>query len=141
MMVDSVDLTGGCNCGAVRYRVEGAPLVVAACHCTQCRRQSGAAYSVNLVVRAKTMTVEGDLASWTDTDTESGTPLARQYCASCGSPIRSAPSAAPGIFALKAGTLDDPAPFAPTLHLWTASKLPWVTIPDGVLQFERGAPA
>lgn len=139
-MEDTTCLTGGCNCGAVRYRVESRPLVVAACHCSQCRRQSGAAYSVNLVVRAKTMTVEGELSSWIDTDTESGAPLSRDYCAQCGSPVRSAPSAAPGIFALKAGTLDDPASFAPAMHLWTASKLPWVTIPDGVQQFERGAP-
>lgn len=139
-MEDGTCLTGGCNCGAVRYRVESRPLVVAACHCSQCRRQSGAAYSVNLVVRAKTMTVEGELSSWIDTDTESGAPLSRDYCAQCGSPIRSTPSAAPGICALKAGTLDDPASFAPAMHLWTASKLPWVTIPDGVQQFERGAP-
>lgn len=139
-MEDGTCLTGGCNCGAVRYRIDSAPLAVAACHCSQCRRQSGAAYSVNLVVRAKTMTVEGELSSWTDTDTESGSPLSRDYCAQCGSPIRSAPSAAPGIFALKAGTLDDPAPFAPTIHLWTSSKLPWVAIPDGVQQFERNAP-
>lgn len=132
---------GGCNCGAVRYRIEGRPLAVAACHCTQCRRQSGAAYSVNLVVRAKDMTVEGPLKSWIDTDTESGAPLAREFCGSCGSPIRSAPSASPGIFAVKGGTLDNPAPFAPAIHIWTASKLPWVVIPEGLPQFEHGAQA
>ncbi len=133
-------MTGGCNCGAVRYRVDSSPLAVAACHCSQCRRQSGAAYSVNLVVRARTMTVTGELSAWTDTDTESGAPLAREFCARCGSPVRSVPSASPGIVALKAGTLDDPAPFAPSVHLWTSSKLPWVAVPEDVQQFERGVP-
>lgn len=140
-MEENPSLTGGCNCGAVRYRIESVPLAVAACHCRQCRRQSGAAYSVNLVVRAKAMTIEGSVASWTDNDTESGAPLAREYCAGCGSPIRSVPSSSPGIVAVKAGTLDDPAPFSPGLHIWTSSKLPWVTIPDGLPQFEHGAQA
>ena len=140
-MDENPSFTGGCNCGAVRYRIESAPITVAACHCRQCRRQSGAAFSVNLVVRAKTMTIEGDVASWTDTDTESAAPLAREYCAACGSPIRSVPSSSPGIVAVKAGTLDDAAPFAPALHIWTSSKLPWVTIPKGLPQFERGTQA
>lgn len=139
-MAEFRTLSGGCNCRAVRYVISSPPLAVAACHCTQCRRQSGAAYSINLVVRAQSMTVTGEMTTWTETDTESGAPLGRQFCPLCGSPIRSVPSGAPGIVALKAGTLDDPAPFTPTVHLWTSSKLPWVDVPDGVPQFERGVP-
>ena len=140
-MAEDRPITGGCNCGSVRYEITAPPLVVAACHCSQCRRQSGAAYSVNLIVRSKAMRVEGKTTVWTDTDTESGSPLAREYCGRCGSPIRSVPSSAPGIVAVKAGTLDYPAPFAPTIHLWTMSKLPWVSIPDGLTTFEKGASA
>lgn len=134
-------LTGACNCGAVRYRVESKPLVVAACHCSQCRRQSGAAYSVNVIVKLRDMTVEGELASWADTNTESGAPVAREFCATCGSPIRSLPAASPGIAAVKAGTLDYPASFAPSIHIWMASRLPWVTVAEGLPQFERGPKA
>ncbi len=130
--------TGGCNCGGVRYKIDGAPLMVAACHCTQCRRQSGAAYSINVIVKLKNMTVEGGLTSWADADTESGAPVTREFCATCGSPIRSLPAASPGIAAVKAGTIDDPAQFAPAMHIWTASKLPWVTVPEGLPQYERG---
>ena len=140
-MAEDRPITGGCNCGSVRYEITAPPLVVAACHCSQCRRQSGAAYSVNLIVRSKAMRVEGKTTVWTDTDTESGSPLAREYCGCCGSPIRSVPSSTPGIVAVKAGTLDYPAPFAPTIHLWTMSKLPWVSIPDGLTTFEKGASA
>jgi hypothetical protein len=137
-MSEDGPLTGGCNCGHVRYALTAPPLAVVACHCTQCRRQSGAAYSVNLVVRQGTMRVDGALASWTDRDTESGAPLSREHCGRCGSPIRSVPGGAPGIVAVKAGTLDDPSPFAPTLHIWTRSKLPWIVLPEGVPTADKG---
>lgn len=134
-------LSGGCNCGAVRYEIAGAPIAVAACHCTRCRKQSGAAFSINLIVRASTMTVEGELASYLETDTESGAPIDRQFCAACGSPIRSIPTAAPKMIAIKAGGLDDPAPFPPQMHIWTRSALPWVMIPEGLPRFDKGPQA
>jgi hypothetical protein len=139
-MDEDATLTGGCNCGQVRYTLSAPPLAVVACHCTSCRKQSGATFSVNLVVRASTMAVEGELARWMDPDTESGEPLAREYCGTCGSPIRSAPSATPKFVVVKAGTLDSPDGFAPAMHIWTASKLAWVTIPEGLPQFAKGAP-
>lgn len=140
-MTEQGALTGGCNCGAVRYEIAGAPLAVIACHCTSCRRQSGAAFSVNLVVRADKMRVDGALASWMDPDTESGAPIERQFCAQCGSPVRSVPTAAPKMIALKAGTLDAPEVFAPQMHIWTRSALPWVAVPDGLPRFEKGPAA
>lgn len=131
-------LTGRCNCGAVRYVLARAPLTVVACHCTSCRYQSGAAFSVNLLVRADSMSVDGDLARWIDHDTESGEPLSREFCARCGSPIRSIPSATPKFIAVKAGTLEDATGLAPAMHIWTRSRLEWVEIPDTMPQFERG---
>lgn len=140
-MSDGPPITGGCNCRAIRYTLAAAPLAVVACHCTSCRRQSGAAYSVNLLVRAADMTVEGTLACWIDHDTESGQPLSREFCGTCGSPIRSAPSATPKFLAVKAGTLDAPDAFAPRMHIWTESRLDWVTVPDELPRFARGAQA
>lgn len=134
---DGLVLSGGCNCKAVRYRLGRAPLATIACHCINCRRQSGAAYSINLVVRASDMRVDGELATFVDGDTASGQPVERQFCGACGSPIRSLPSASPNIFAVKAGTLDDPGRFAPTMHIWTSSALPWVPIPPDIPSFER----
>ena len=130
-MTDQQTLSGGCNCGAVRYALAGAPLAVIACHCTSCRRQSGAAFSVNLIVRADAMSVEGELASYMDPDTESGAPIQRQFCAACGSPIRSVPTAAPKMIALKAGSLDAPEAFAgnqAAMTLMTAGRPPSTTL-------------
>ena len=129
-------IEGGCNCGAVRYRIEGAPLAVAACHCTRCRRQSGGAYSVNLLVSPAGMTIEGELSVFEDTDTTSGSPVLREFCGTCGSPIRSVLGANPSMVAVKVGTLDDPEPFAPGLHVFTRSKIGWVEIPGGMPQFD-----
>ncbi len=130
-------LAGGCTCGAIRYLIAAAPITVLACHCTSCRKQSGATFSVNLVVRASTMTVEGQLACWEDSDTASGVPIQRQFCGKCGSPIRSVLPASPEIILVKAGTLDAPGDFAPAMHFWTRSALPWVTIPEGAPRHEQ----
>lgn len=138
MSDEQMPLTGGCNCGAIRYVIASAPVAVAACHCTRCRRQSGAAFSVNLLVRTNDMTLEGELAAFEERDTESGMPLMREFCAGCGSPIRSVPSSSPKFVAVKAGTLDDPGPFAPAIHIWTRSKLPWVEIPQGLPSYPQG---
>lgn len=138
-MIDDVKLTGGCNCGSVRYEITAEPVAVVACHCTQCRKQSGAAYSVNLVVQADRMRIEGSPAVWEDHATNSGALLLREFCGACGSPIRSVPFESMFV-AVKAGTLDAPSPFVPVMHIWTRSKLDWVVIPEGLPRFEK-APA
>lgn len=135
--MSEAEIEGGCNCGAVRYRLSGEPMAVAVCHCSNCRRQSGSAFSVNVVVRADAMAVTGDLTTWEDRDTESGAPVLRQFCATCGSPIRSLSAASPKVAIVKAGTADDPGRFAPAIHVWTASALPWVDIPAEMPQFAR----
>ncbi|WP_312127339.1 GFA family protein [Brevundimonas sp.] len=134
-------LEGGCNCGAVRYSVGGKTLGVAACHCTSCRKQSGSAYSVNLVVLSNAMEVTGELSSYIDNDTESGKPVVREFCGQCGSPIRSRPEATPQIAVVKVGTLDAPAAFAPKVHIWTRSAVPWAAIPEDAIRFEKGPPS
>lgn len=132
-------IEGGCNCGAVRYRAEGDPIVVAQCHCSNCRKQSGSAFSVNLLFKASAVTQEGDLTVYEDKDTHSGNAVLRQFCGRCGSPIFSEPTDGKGLLIVKAGTLDDPAPFAPTVSVWTATALPWVTLPEGQYKVERNA--
>jgi hypothetical protein len=92
---------------------------------------------VNLLVRKADMTVHGKLASFEERETASGEPMLRDYCRSCGSPIRSVPGSTPKYVAVKAGTLDDPAPFAPQMHIWTRSKLPWVELPAGLPAFSE----
>lgn len=130
-------VTGRCNCGATTWKIAGAPLAVAACHCTNCRAQSGAAYSVNIVAKSNEVSLAGPIKTFEDKATSSGQPVLRQFCGDCGSPIQSVITANPAIVAIKAGTADYAGAFAPTLHVWTQSKLPWVEIPAGVASFAR----
>ena len=129
---------GGCICGQVRYSITGKPYAVAACHCENCRKQSGAAFSVNLIVAPAAVTITGELTGYEDSRSDSGQPVIRQFCGSCGSPIRSVPQSTPGLVAIKAGTLDDPSPHRPGMHIWASTKLDWVEIPEGVARFEKG---
>lgn len=130
-------VTGRCNCRAVTWRIDGAPVAVAACHCTNCRAQSGAAYSVNIVALAHTVSISGPIKTFEDKATSSGKPVLRQFCGECGSPIQSVLTSNAAIVAIKAGTADQPGAYAPTVHVWTDSKLPWVEIPAGVASFAR----
>ncbi|MBL8652420.1 MAG: GFA family protein [Sphingopyxis sp.] len=132
-------IEGGCNCGAIRYRAQGAPVVVAQCHCSNCRKQSGSAFSVNLLFKKDVVSHDGDLTVYEDTDTLSGNPVLRKFCGRCGSPIFSETTDGRGMLVVKAGTLDDPAPFAPTVSIWTATALPWVILPEGQYKIEKNA--
>ncbi|MET0364862.1 MAG: GFA family protein [Sphingobium sp.] len=140
-MSGDLPLTGSCNCGKVRYELHAQPFIVAACHCANCRKQSGAAHSVNLAMAAKAVTITGDLSSYEDHGEDSGQPVLREFCGHCGSPIRSTPAATPKMVAIKAGTLDDPNPYPPTVHIWTSSAVSWANIPADAPRFEKGPPA
>src|SRR5687767_3885310 len=122
-------LEGGCNCGAIRYRIEAEPVAVAQCHCRNCQRQSGSAFSVNLLVPSAAVRTEGELKTYEDRDTESGRPVLRRFCGDCGSPIYSMTTPDNGMVVVKAGTLDDPSEVTPGISLWTDSKWPWVPLP------------
>lgn len=115
---------GGCLCGAIRYAVEGEPLVVAICHCTHCQKQSGSAFSVVGAVRDGAYRQTGETKVFADT-TDSGKPLARHFCGTCGSPIVSVAASMPGLTIVKAGTLDRPADWVPTVEAYGDHAVGW----------------
>lgn len=132
-------MEGGCNCGNIRYKIEGQPVIVAQCHCKNCQRQSGSAFSVNLMVKADGVTTTGDLTTYEDRDTHSGNPVYRRFCGKCGSPIFSELSESNGMVIVKAGTLDDPTGLTPVVSVWTSTKWPWVELPEGQKGFPKNA--
>jgi hypothetical protein len=137
-MPDSTDSReGGCQCGRVRYRLEGSPIALAICHCSECQRQSGSAFGMSLIVpEASFQLVVGKPQSFTR-DADSGSTVTCYFCGSCGTRLYHDPESRPGSVNIKAGTLDDTSWLAPNLHVWTRSKQPWVPIPEGVPCFER----
>lgn len=130
--------TGGCLCGAVRYTAQGAPVMVMACHCKNCQRQSGSALSIIAAFPREAVTIEGELTAYHDTG-ESGGAVIRKFCGTCGSPVVSdIPQAQfAALLFVKTGTMDDPTGLTPTTHLWTASAQDWFAYPEGVPKVER----
>ena len=122
-------ITGHCQCGSITYSIEGDLLGQVVCHCDHCQRQSGGAFSVNLVVHESQFTVTGEMAVFEDRgEHDDGVYVLRKFCGSCGSPIVSELMEPAGILAVKAGTLDDKSVVAPGAQYWTSHQQAWVDL-------------
>jgi hypothetical protein len=135
----SFPLTGGCQCGAVRFELHAPPVVFYLCHCTTCQQQSSSAFGQSVRVRADDVIIRGEMAVF-NTGSDSGRRKRCEFCPKCGSRI--AHGRAPGgeIFNLKGGTFDDHSWLVPAGHIWTASKQPFVAIAADELQYPHQPP-
>jgi hypothetical protein len=138
----SSGLTGRCLCGAMTYRLEGEPIMTAVCHCEDCQRQTGGAFSVNVIADRDSFHIDGTtLATYTTVGTDTGQERQRQFCSACGSPLVTLLAEAPQWTIIKAGTLDDRSALAPALELWCDSAQSWVAgTSEGRGQHPRGLP-
>ncbi len=124
--------TGGCQCGEVRYEVVGPPQKLVVCHCTDCQRQSGSAFGMTLVVNeADFRLTQGEVKTFAS-KAATGRAKLGAFCSRCGTRIYHKPEWRPGTVSVKPGTLDDTGGLRPDMHIWTRSRQPWVTIPEGV---------
>lgn len=126
-------IEGGCDCQAVRYRMETAPLFVHCCHCRWCQRESGASFALNALIEADRVTNLGSDPEMVDTPSASGAGQKIARCPRCRVAVWSnyAGSGALVRF-VRVGTLDDPDLLPPDIHIFTASKQPWLQLPAGV---------
>jgi len=130
--------TGRCLCGAIKYTLTAEPAMTAVCHCTHCQRQSGAVFSTNMIIAEKDYVQTGETKVYDDTG-DSGNPVWRHFCGTCGSPLYSKIGAMPGMIAVKVGTLDDFAGLSPAIEVYTDHAAPWSTAVPGAQRFARGA--
>jgi len=125
---------GGCQCGAVRYRLTGDPMVLAMCFCSDCQAQSGSAFGMSLVMPDGGFElVKGTTKSFTR-PADSGNTIECVFCPECGTRLYHRPAAER--VNVKPGTLDDPSGLRPKLAVWTRRKPDWLAIPEGIRQFE-----
>ena len=130
--------SGGCACGAVRYRVHGRPAFGVVCHCNFCQRRLASAFSVIATFDEKYVEItQGELAECEHRSDESGRWLKMNFCQKCGTTVCHTVEFRPGMKTIAAGTFDDPNWFTIDRHIWVRSKLPWVTIPDGVSAYPK----
>jgi hypothetical protein len=130
-------LKGSCLCGGVRYQIDGEVGPMAHCYCSMCRKQHGAAFGTYVGVKAadfRWLKGEELVASY-----ESSPGGQRGFCRTCGSNL---PVLEPGAeeFFIPAGTLDDDPGVRPAVHIFVASKAPWVEIDDELPQFDEYPP-
>lgn len=125
---------GGCHCGAIRYEVQGEPVHVALCHCSDCRKSSGAPMVAWSAFTEENFRVVSGEAK---TRNSSGQSM-RSFCPECGTGVwfRNA-EALPGIVDVLAGTLDDPEAVTPFGHIQTAERIGWMAKAHELPEFER----
>ncbi|MCB2044938.1 MAG: GFA family protein [Sphingomonadaceae bacterium] len=127
---------GGCACGHVRYRVAGEPMMVHNCHCRLCQQQTGSTSVVNAFFESERIELlTGELTRHV-VQGGSGKSHTIFRCTQCGTAIWSQYSRLGSLSSgLRAGTLDDPGSVTPDVVIFTASKMPWVTLPEGIPAF------
>ena len=133
-MADGVfPLAGGCTCRAVRYRMEARPLFVHCCHCRWCQRETGASFALNAMIEADRVTLLAGEPELVDTPSESGRGQKIARCPKCRIAVWSHyAGAGPTVCFVRVGTLDQPDHLPPDIHIFTASKQPWVVLAPGV---------
>jgi len=131
--------SGGCACGAVRYRVYGKPTFTTVCHCRFCQRRLASAFAVIASFDEQSVEfTQGKLAECEHRSDESGRWLKMSFCPSCGTTVAHTAEVRPGMRSIAAGTLDESDWFLIDRHIWVQSKQPWVRIPEGVATFMQG---
>ena len=130
----TVGREGGCACGAVRYRLASEPLFVHCCHCLNCQRQTGSAFVVNVLIEADRVELLEGEPEPVAVPRSGGKRQKIWRCAACQTALYSEYTS-PRVRFVRAGTLDDPSSVAPDVHIFTRSKLPWLTLPESVPAF------
>ena len=133
----SIARDGGCQCGKVRYRFEGEPIVLTVCHCAECQRQSGSAFGMSLTVRKQDFRLlSGELKTFTRS-ADSGRLVHCAFCPECGTRIYHQPEYRKESINIKPGTLDDTSWLTPSLQVWTVRRHAWVTLTGEIAEMER----
>jgi len=132
-MDDDSCFDGGCTCGAVRYRMTSKPLFVHCCHCRWCQRETGASFALNAMIEADRVLLLSGEPEVVNTPSNSGKGQKISRCPRCRIAVWSNyAGAGDAVRFVRVGTLDDPDRCPPDIHIFTASKQPWVVLPPSM---------
>jgi hypothetical protein len=136
-MARTATFTGGCLCGSVRYQCAGEPVAMVNCHCRDCQRAGGGAYSPTVVVHTRDLRLTAGEPKVHAVRADSGHEARRSFCPQCGSPLFASSSGRGEFTGIKAGSLDDPSWFEPQRDMWVASAQPWDCLDAAVPKIAR----
>jgi hypothetical protein len=124
----SLTVEGGCLCGAVRYRVSGTPSRITICHCATCRHASGAP----LVAWSGFPACDFNFTRGVPARYASSPGVERTFCSRCGTQLTYRHYDVPETLDLTLASLDNPEAIVPEDHVWTAHRLSWIAVADGL---------
>ena len=127
--------TGGCLCGAVRYRCNADPISMGLCQCERCQRQSGSAFLIATVFAREAVELDEQKLKTFAAFDEGGAGLYRHFCPECGSAVMITLDRYPDIRSMMGGTLDDKSKLKPGFSLWCSSAQPWLVLPPEITRF------
>jgi len=126
-MAKKQNLTGGCQCGHIRYQINGEPKALYACHCLDCQAQSASAFGLSMWVNRNDFNLlNGELKFWS-TKADDARQKHCAFCPDCGTRIYHAGDD-DEIISLKGGSLDDKSILKPVAHIWTKRAHNWLDL-------------
>ena len=133
MTAESQTHEGWCSCRQVHYRLAGSPLFVHCCHCRGCQRERGAAFALNALYETARLSVRRGTPRIVDTPSESGKGQRIARCPHGHVALWSHyAGAGERVVFVRVGTLADPDAMPPDIHMFTASRQPWMPLPAEV---------
>ena len=129
-------LEGGCLCGGIRYSLDGPPVDAGFCHCTVCRRSSGAPLVAWGTWRAEALRwLRGEPRPF-----DSSAKRRRWFCPVCGTQLAFAHADAPALVDVTLANLDEPEAVRPEYHIWIGTRIGWMATGDSLPTYEDGGP-
>ena len=133
MSIESTLFDGGCTCRFVHYRMTTRPLFVHCCHCRWCQRETGASFALNALIEADRVQLLQGEVEIINTPSNSGKGQKISRCPRCWIAVWSNyAGAGDAVRFIRVGTLDEPDRLPPDIHIFTASKQPWVVLPSNM---------
>ena len=130
------EMKGGCRCGAVTYSINAEPVFVGVCHCRNCQKETGSAFSVVIGLPADAVSLNGATKVFESVG-DSGKATHRAFCPECGSSLTHRAELLAGVTMINAGTLDDPSWVRPAVQIYCDSAQPWVNLGGSLQSFPR----
>ncbi len=140
-MTSQNENSGRCLCGSVRFVVAGKLEPAGYCHCSDCRKFTGSAFSVTVPVAVENFKLLSGKTKGFTQIADSSNELTRYFCAECGSPIFGSSPQHPGRVSVTAGSFDDPTAVVPSHQGWLKARVTWSQIPPSLPGYERGRSA
>jgi hypothetical protein len=131
--------TGGCLCGAIRYQCSAEPIWSGNCHCRDCQQISGSGFVATFFVPENSVSITGEVKYY-EKNGDSGHLVRRGFCPICGSQVFGKPEIVLDVLGIRAGSLDNPALYQPTMDIYTASAQPWDFMNPALPKFPKLPP-